>query len=198
MARQALTPGRAIRRFTLGSGPLKRASDRLEFLSRIVLAAMLLTGVAVALAVGTATYTHGSPEVAAQAAERQRVSAQLYEDASVPAGSGDVAHVGRAAAVWTAPSGVERTGAVPAPIGAEAGSAVLIWVDRDGDRTTRPISKGDVGSRAFGIAFVTYIGISAVAVGTHLVVLRLLDRSRSRRWAAEWALVGPLWSGRVP
>jgi hypothetical protein len=197
--RRPAIPGRSIRRFTLGSGPLKRASDRLEFLSRLLLTAVLLAAVAVALAVATATYSLGRSEVAQETAERQRVSAELQEDAAAPAGgSGNGTDVGRAPAVWTAPSGAERSGPVPARVGAEAGSVVLIWVDDDGARTTRPISTGDVVGRALGAAVLTYIAISASAFGAHLAVRRLLDRSRSRRWAAEWALVGPVWTGRVP
>jgi hypothetical protein len=71
-------------------------------------------------------------------------------------------------------------------------------VDGDGARTTRPLSTGDVVGRALGAAVLTYIAIAASAIGAHLVVRRLLDRGRARRWAAEWALVGPVWTGRVP
>ena len=199
MDRQPPTPGRSIRRFTLGSGPLKRGSDRLEFLSRLLLTAVLLAAVAVALAVATATYSLGRSEVAQETADRHRVSAQLLEDAAVPAGgSGNGMDVGRAPAVWTAPSGAEHSGQVPARPDAEAGSAVLIWVDEDGARTTRPLSTGDVVGRALGAAVLTYLGIAGSAIGGHLLVRRLLDRSRSRRWAAEWELVGPVWTGRVP
>jgi hypothetical protein len=197
--RQQPTLGRSIRRFTLGSGPLKRASDRLEFLSRLLLTAVLLTAVAVALAVATATYSLGRSEIAQETADRHRVSAQLLEDAAVPAGgSGNGMDIGRAPAVWTAPSGAERSGPVPARPDAEVGSTVLIWVDGDGARTTRPLSTGDVVGRALGAAVLTWIAISASAYGGHLVVRRMLDRSRARRWATEWAIVGPVWTGRVP
>jgi len=196
--RQPSTTGRAIRRFTLGSGPLKRTSDRLEFLSRVLLTAVLLGTVAIALAVATATWSGGRSEVVQEAAERQRVSARLLEDATAPVGSGNGVDVGRAPAVWTAPSGAERSGPVPARLDARAGSTVLIWVDGDGARTTRPLGTGDVVGRALGAAVLTYAGIALVAVGGHLVVRRLLDRGRSRRWTAEWELVGPVWTGRVP
>jgi hypothetical protein len=197
VTRQIPIPGRTLRRLTLGSGPMKRVSDRLEFLSRVLLVAALLISVAIALAVATATYSVGRAEVTTQAAERSQVEARLKEDAS-PVGSETGADVGRASAVWTASSGVEHSGQVPARVGAEAGSSVVIWVDRDGERTTRPLGAGDVVTRSVGAAVLTYLGIAALAVGAHLLVRRLLDRSRSRRWAAEWALVGPVWSRRVP
>jgi hypothetical protein len=197
VAPQTPGPGRTVRRLTLRSGPLTRSTDRLELLSLVLLGAVLLTAVAIALAVATATYSTGRSEVVSQAAERHRVDALLTEDAS-PAGAGAGTDQGRAAAVWTAPSGAHRTGHVPAGVGTEAGASVSIWVDQRGDRTSRPLGTGDVVSRAVGAAVLTFVGIAAIAVGAQLVVRRMLDRSRSRRWAAEWAMVGPVWSRRVP
>jgi len=192
------TTGQAIRRFTLGSGPLKRTSDRLQYLARILLAAVLVTAPAVALAVATATVTQGRSEVVRQAAEREQVVAELLDDALFRTVGAEGAPVARATAVWIAPSGVERTAAIPVPAHARAGSTLLIWVDRDGDRTTRPLSNGDVGYRAAGMAILTYLGISMVALGAYIAFRKHLDRSRSRQWATEWAVVGPVWTRRVP
>lgn len=193
------TTGQAIRRFTLGSGPLKRTSDRLEFLARVVLTSVLLWAVAIALAVATASYSQGRSEVIAQAAERQQVSAELLEDAWAPKdGWESVPNVARATAVWTAPSAVERTAAISVPVRAKAGSIHAIWIDRNGDRTTRPLSSGDVVGRTVGIALLTYLGISMVAVAAYRLFRMQLDRGRSRRWAAEWAVVEPKWTGKVP
>jgi hypothetical protein len=193
------TTGQAIRRFTLGSGPLKRTSDRLQYLARVLLAGILVTALAVALAVATASFTQGRAEVTRQAAERERVVAELLDDAVThTAGTEGAPPTARATAVWTAPSGIERTGTIPAPARAEAGSTLPIWVDRDGDRTTRPLSTGDVAGRAVGIALLTYLGIAMVAVGAYLVFGRQLERSRARRWADEWAAVEPVWTRRVP
>jgi hypothetical protein len=193
------TTGQAIRRFTLGSGPLKRTSDRLEFLARVVLTSVLLWAVAIALAVATASYSQGRSEVIAQAAERQQVSAELLEDAWAPKdGWESVPNVARATAVWSAPSAVERTAAISVPVRAKAGSIHAIWIDQNGDRTTRPLSSGDVVGRTVGIALLTYLGISMVAVAAYRLFRMQLDRGRSRRWAAEWAVVEPKWTGKVP
>jgi hypothetical protein len=192
------TTGQAIRRFTLGSGPLKRTSDRLELLARVVLTSVLLSAVAIALAVATASYTQGRSEVATQAAERRQVVAELLEDAVAEKGGAEGASpAGRATAVWTAPSGVERTAAISVPARARAGSTLTIWVDRDGHRTTRPLSNGDVVGLSAGTALLTYLVISIVAIGAYRLFRRQLDRSRSRRWAAEWAEVEPVWTGKV-
>jgi hypothetical protein len=44
---------RAIRQFTLGSGPLKRGSDTVEYVSRLLVLLVVLLSVPVALTVGT-------------------------------------------------------------------------------------------------------------------------------------------------
>jgi hypothetical protein len=164
-----------------------------------VLASVLLSAVAIALAVATASYTQGRSEAIAQATERQQVNAELLEDASLPRGGSESASdAGQATAGWTGSSGVQHTGVISVPVGAKAGSTHSIWVDRDGDRTTRPLSDGDVAGQTVGIAVLAYLGISMVAIGAYLLFRMQLDRSRSRRWAAEWAVVEPKWTGKVP
>lgn len=64
------TGGYLLRRLTLGSGPLKRGSDRLEFLARVLLVCCLVTAIPIALAVGTATHTRAQALADAQAVER--------------------------------------------------------------------------------------------------------------------------------
>ena len=199
MAHDRPATGQAIRRFTLGSGPLKRTSDRLEVLARVVLAGVLLSAVAIALAVATASYTDARFEADAQAAERQQVNAELVEDASVWQHSADGApDVWRATATWTGPDGVLHRDEIPVGVQAQAGSTHAIWIDRDGERTTRPLSDADVSGQTVGIAVLTYLCISSAAGGAYLLFRRQLDRSRSRRWAAEWAVVEPTWTGTGP
>jgi hypothetical protein len=198
VARQRPPVRRAIRRLTLASRPLRRGSDRLEAVARVLVVAVLLTAVAVALAVATATYTQGQSEVVSQATDRHQVSALLLEDASAPAGSGAVADIGRASAVWTTPTGAERSGPVPTPVGARAGSTVVIWVDRHGDRTTRPLTPADVVARAVVAGVLTFALSSSLTVGGYLVLRWQLDRNRARRWETEWAEVEPRWTGKVP
>jgi Flp pilus assembly protein TadB len=195
MPRHTPAAGHALRRLTLGSGPLKRTSDRLEAFARILLGFVLLLAIAVALAVATATYTQRRSEATAQAADRQRVMAELLEDASAPA-SGDVAYVRQASAVWTAPSGDEHQEVITVSPGARAGSTLFIWVDRSGDRTSPPMGDGDVAAPAVGHALLTYLGISVVAVGAYRFFRSLLERSRARRWGTEWEAVEPVWTAR--
>src|SRR3954451_7633087 len=61
---------RLLRWFTLGSGPLKRGSDRLQVLARILLVITVLTAIPFALAVVTASYSQGKIVAARPGAER--------------------------------------------------------------------------------------------------------------------------------
>jgi hypothetical protein len=186
------------RRLALGAGPLKRSSDRLQFLARVLLACCLLMGLPTALAVASATHFEASAEAAAQAAERNQVDATLTEDApDVSGSSGIAAPEPRADAVWTGPSGLQRAGRVPVPVGAEAGAVVPIWIDRDGEHTTGPLSDRDVAVRSAARGLLTYLSIASVAGGLFVAFRKALDRSRMRRWEADWAVVEPVWTRSV-
>jgi hypothetical protein len=188
------TARRLLRRFALGSGPLKRGSDRIEFAARVVLVAVVLAAVPVALAVATATATQTRSLADVQAATRHLVTATLLDEAA-PADGGPGAPV---AATWTAPSGAAREGIVRVGTAADVGTTVTIWVDEDGDVTTRPLADADVVARAIGYGLPTFLGTSALAGLGYLGMRRLLDRSRIRRWATDWAVVEPVWSRKVP
>lgn len=198
MSEDSGTSPRLLRRFTLGSGPLKRGSDRIQFAARVLLVVLVLAAVPVALAVATATATQTRSLADEQAASRHLVIATLQEDAAaadVADGAGAGAPV---AATWTAPSGAEREGVVHVRAAGEAGTTVTIWVDEDGDVTTRPLADADVVARAIGYSVPTFLGTSALAALGYLGVRRVLDRSRIRRWATDWAVVEPVWSRKVP
>jgi hypothetical protein len=193
------TTGIALwRRLALGAGPLKRSSDRLQFLARVLLGCSLLTALPIALAVATATHSGALAEATAQAAERHQVDATLTEDAPPVSHSTETASPRpRAAVAGAGPSGLIREAHVAVPPGARAGSVVSIWVDREGDPTTRPLSDGDVAALSTGAALFTYLGISSGACGLYFAFRKTLDRSRMRRWDADWAVVEPVWTRSV-
>jgi hypothetical protein len=186
---------RLFRRFTLGSGPLKRGSDRIQVGARALLLALLLAAVAVSLAVATAAATQTRDLADDQAASRHPVTATLLHDAVPPDGAGSVASV---VATWSAPSGGGREGVVHVRTAAEAGTTVTVWVDEDGAITARPLGDADVVARAVGYGVPTLIGCSVLATLGYLGVCALLDRGRMRRWATDWAVVEPVWSRKVP
>jgi hypothetical protein len=189
------TAHQALRRFTLGSGPLRRTSDRLQFLARVLLACTLAAAIPLALVMASVVHAQALTEATAQSLERHQVDAELVADPQVITSvADDVPHTLRAPAVWRRLSGGEHRGLVVVPAGARAGSTVPIWVDRDGDLTTRPLDGDGVVTRAAGMAVGTYLLTSSLAVGVYLAFLAALDHSRLRRWAADWAVTEPVWT----
>ncbi len=199
MSEDQTTGRRSRRRFLLGSGPLMRATDRIQALARILFVALVLGAVPVALAVATAAGSSTQSVADAQAASRHRVTATLLEDAARPAADSDHApSLASVLATWSARPGVPREGTVLGPTGAKAGTTVTIWVDDSGDVTTPPLDGSDVVNQAVLSGVSTLIGISAAAGLGYLWVRTMLERSRMRRWAADWAVVEPVWSRKVP
>src|SRR5437764_916275 len=122
--------GRLWRGLWPGRNPLRRTCDRVE---TAVLAGLLATFAIAAplLALFAGQWAYGA-SVRAQRAElagRHLVAAVLLADAP-PQAIYCCPTVQRLARVrWTAPDGRGRTGWVPAPASAWAGSTVRVWVD---------------------------------------------------------------------
>ena len=188
---------RLFRRFALGSGPLKRGTDRLQLVARLLLLVTVLTAIPVALAVMTANYSQGLTAAATEAAERHHVTATLLADAA-PARDAVSPDAATAKVTWTPPSGTARDGVLAVPRDAKAGSTVRIWIDGQGDVTRRPPTSGDVAAQAFGVGLLTFMAIVLAAATTFVLFRKLQDRGRLRRWAADWAVVEPVWTRKVP
>ena len=186
--------GRSLRRFTLGSGPLKRRSDRVELVSRIMLALALLAAAPLAVTAGTTLSASLSATAAAQARSSVQEQATLLADAATRPTPGS--QTVPTSATWPGPDGTAHTGAVAAPPGARAGTTVKVWVDRSGEPVEAPLSDAAIADEALVAGAVTFLGVVIVALSVHLVVLWLLARRRARRWEAGWAQVEPLWVSR--
>jgi hypothetical protein len=178
-----------VRRFTLGSGPLKRTSDRLQVLSRLLLLLTVLAVVPLAAVVGTTVSGHLHQVARQQHAERASVPATLLFDAGPSADGRPVP----TEAVWAAADGVPRTGRVPAAGSARAGTVVRVWADRTGALTTAPLSDGDVAADVIAAVVLGPGSALAVVALGHVLLVTALDRRRARRWAEGWAAVEPLW-----
>jgi hypothetical protein len=191
------TTGR-LRWSSLGTGPLTRGSDRLERLTRVLLVFCLLAAVPISVAAGRAADAQARSQVAADAVDRHRVPATLVGEAAAPVGEiGDGRLREQWTAEWTGPDGTEHQGSVSVRPGAEVGATVPVWVGQDGDRAPPPLRAEEVTRRAVSQGLGVFLGLAVVACGAQVGVRSLLDRSRSRRWAAEWARVGPIWTRSV-
>jgi hypothetical protein len=189
--------GRAVRRFTLGHGPLKRGCDRLEFAARVVLVLVALLSVPVALAVGTGLRSDLMDTAARQAAERTLTTAVATADAptrtDVPLGGRPVVP-----AWWTTPDGQVVDGDVRAPVGTGAGEVFEIWVTPEGRPAGPPLTAREVTQSAVVLTLVGWTGVLAATGILHVGLCWLLARHRDRDWAREWAAVEPTWTRRVP
>jgi len=199
MAEGARTTRALLRRFAMGSGPLKRRSDRLQFGARLLLVAMLLAlAVPVGLAVGTAVYTQGRADGAVEAAAWHRTTAHLLADASAPTQSADGTwQPARARITWLAPSGGTREAVVAVPAGARADSPVRVWVDGAGQLTRPPRAAADAAREGVSVGIVAFLAFTVMTVLGYELFCLLLDRSRFHSWGEEWAAVEPVWTRKV-
>jgi hypothetical protein len=195
---------RWLRRFTLGSGPLKRRSDRVEVVGRLVVVLSFLAAPPLAVVAATATTTHLEAVAAAEAAERSRTQAVLLEDGPSPAISGatlggysneSVATVPVRAA-WPGPGGSTRTGHVQVRPGTPAGTAVPVWVDPGGDLTRAPFDRQTIQASAAAMGALPLIGVPLATWTLYAVLCVVLEGQRERRWARDWAAVEPDWNSR--
>lgn len=198
MAAETRSSGwRRVLVFTLGRGPLKRCSDRLQFAARLVLLAFALVSVPVALAAGTVVHEQLQVAVERRAAELVQVTAVAVEDARSTEGPHSAGSP-RATARWTAPDGSPVEARVIAPVGTSVGDPVTVWTGADGRPAVAPMTSSEVTSST-----IVFVGLgwsfSFVAAGTAYAALCwLLDRQRDQRWTREWAAIEPTWSRRVP
>lgn len=185
-----LSLGHAVRRAVLGQGPLKRTSDRLHLLLRLLLVAVLVGAPVVGLAVGTAARERLAASAAGWRAELVQEQAVLLAYAPDAVGEPGTSHV---AAAWRAPSGDEVRDRVPAPDGSRAGDRVPVWVTSTGARHAPPPTDRDITLRAASTGVVAGCGTVVLAVVGYLAGVGLLDRARDRRGTAEWAVVELRW-----
>jgi hypothetical protein len=95
---------------------------------------------------------------------------------------------------WTGPDGEPRTGIVTVVAGTKAGDGVPIWTDPAGARVPSPRTQLDAVGAAFLSGFAVLIAGEAMCGGGWLLVLRVTAAANARRWAREWAAVGPSWT----
>jgi hypothetical protein len=180
--------------------PLRRRCDLLEAwlgLVALLLIVVLAPGVAALTATGVAH------ETLRQGEELHRATAVLTAPApetvapnpgeGFPLGAGEDRVL--ASARWTAPDGTTSTGTAPAEPGSDAGTRVLVWLDDEGERQQAPPSPSEAWAGGVMTGAATGALTGLVVLGVQMTLRCQLDAWRERRWAREWAEVGPEWSG---
>jgi hypothetical protein len=189
-----------MRRFTLGSGSLKRCTDRVQMVARLVLVlAVTLAPVPAAVAVGTTTIRLEA-RAAQQAAERQLVAAVLLADAErltdSAADHGDAVAIVPVRARWTSED-LPREGIVFAAPGTPAGSTVHVWRGPDGGHVAPPLDRRDIVRMATVRGALVLLGVPLGIWALYAALVVALDAHRVRRWGQEWAAVEPRWGTRL-
>jgi hypothetical protein len=195
MTEQIGSVRRALRRLSLGAGPLKRGSDRVELLSRLVCAVVLVLALPVALTVGAVVHADAEQQAGRETATRHQQVAVLLDHAASPGGADTGALRVATPGTWRAPDGTAHRGMVRAPHDALAGDQVMIWLDPDGALAGRPLRTADVVTAGLLAGVFTFLGLAALAALAHLGVRRELGRHRARQWEREWQSVEPQWAG---
>ena len=188
---------RVVRGLWPDRNPLRRTSDRMEAALLAILIAAFLCGAPLAgIAAGRA--------VAASTARAEHVEAGWHRVAAVllrqaPGRNHPLFEVPLEPMVparWKAPDGTLRTGEIYAPVGAAAGSTVLVWTDRSGQLTASPLQQGDMVEDVALAASLATIAVAAVLAVLGLLTRWVLDRRRLAAWDARWRATGPQWTGR--
>ena len=193
---------RSLRRFSLGSGPLKRRSDRIQAIGRFLVALSFLVAPPLAVAAATATTAQFQSVADAEAAERSRTRAVLLEDAGSPrrdiSGEGGAPQqLAQVQARWSRPDGTAREGIVLIPPRTRLGTAVPVWVDREGNLTRAPRDRADISNSSYVVGALLLLGVPLTTWALYAVLCCTLDARRERLWGREWAAVEPDWNSRL-
>ena len=197
------TPGGRLARLARWLGfdrnPLRRGTDRVEAVLRLVMMIMLVAVIPAAAFVGHQADRAAQNRADAQRAADHLVNAVLLQQAA-PTGAPDPytsVQITWVLARWRPPGLPPRTGEVPAPAGTRKGSTVPTWIDVSGAVTNPPLDHRDITGDVCIAVIATCLGSWLVLLASSALARRVLDRRRLNAWDAEWRASGPLWSGRA-
>ena len=131
----------------------------------------------------------------AEHASRRQVPAVLLARAP-PYASGGYGAGPEVMARWPVPGRAARTGEVPPPAGAKAGTTVMVWIDTSGRLTGLPLSHASVVARAALAAGLAPAALGLLLLCAGTLAHRALDKRRLAAWAADWRATGPQWTSR--
>jgi hypothetical protein len=173
----------------------RRVTDVVEDAVAWLLTAASLLLVALALATGVGAHDRAAERARTEAMQLTTVTATLLEPTPGVVSESGYRPPVDVQARWIGPDGVPRTGRVPVVGAAAAGSDVTVWLDRDGAVTWRSSGIEAVASGVVSGIGVLFVG-GVVLVVVWLLVRRAIGAINARRWAREWAVVGPEWTAR--
>jgi hypothetical protein len=181
-----------LRWLGLDRNPLRRPTDQVESVLRILLVAVFLScGPPLAAAAGHLL-------TAPSRQSWHRVTAVILATApaaSTPRGALATYWV---PASWRDRDGGGRTGNAPVRPGTRAGGTVLLWADPAGQLSAAPPPRR-VSQTPLLVAAAWAAALASLALGLCMVAglaRCVLDRRRMRAWAAGWTAIEPRWTAR--
>lgn len=173
-----------------GGNPLIRPSDRRQARFAAALIALALLAGPLLAAYGVSYHSTLADRAESQQDDRYRVNAVLTEDApAAEAGGAAALQVPRqsmALAEWSTRDRGRHEGVIPVAGGTSAGQAVTIWVDRDGNRTTAPLSAGQTAAASVLVTLGIWLLFVAALAGIYALMRVRLDRDRYAAWERAW------------
>lgn len=189
---------RLTRWLGLDHNPLRRGTDRVEAVLRLVTVVLLVAAVPAAVVAGQWADRKALHVAQAQRAADHLVTAVLLQDApetGIPDPYTSV-QTTIVPARWQLPGYPSRTGDVVVVPGAHKGSTVRTWVDSSGVRADPPMQHRDIVGEVCIAVVLTLLASWLALLVAWAIARRVLNRRRFRAWEAEWRATGPLWSGR--
>ncbi len=190
---------RLARQFGFDGNPLRRGTDRVEAVLRLILVILFVAAVpAAAVAVGRQADHLTLDRAQAQRSANHLVTAVLLRDAPATGTPDPYSSVEGSwvPARWQRAGGPARTGLVFAVAGARKGSTVRVWTDPAGAITRPPLGHREVVGDVCLAVIATCLVSGLVLLAAWTLGRRALDRRRLSAWEAEWRASGPLWTGR--
>ncbi|MER5781648.1 hypothetical protein ABT104_07975 [Streptomyces mobaraensis] len=175
---------------------MRRACDRCQSRLHACLLVLLVVALAtVPYLAGRAAYAAESRIAARQSATRHPVTAHAMTDAQgVSVGNG----VRWAPVRWTDGRGGSHAGFTQVPGDTAEGGAVEVWVDGSERLAKPPTTRQEAVATGWFTSVMVAVAVLLVHFGARAALAAAVDRRRYERWAAEWRVVEPLWSKRLP
>lgn len=177
---------------------LLRPTDRARRAVRRAQLALAGLALVLALPAGAAVQSDELERSRLAAVTLTPVQAELLEPAAFGTQGAVVGAPARVTARWTGPDGTERTDRLWAEPGLPRGATIPVWVDAGGTVAAPPGTAAGAEVSGWITALGVTVSLWGALIGLGMLARRALDATDDRRWTAEWALVEPRWSGRVP
>ena len=189
---------RLVRWLGFDRNPLRRGTDRVEAVLRLVVIIVLVAVIpAAAVAAGRWADHQALRHAQAEQATDHLVTAVLLQNAPAPGSPDPYTSVPTTwvLARWQPPGQPPRTGEVLALAGARTGSTVRTWIDPSGEITDPPTDHRVIAGYVCLAVMATCVLSWLVLLAAVTLARRALDRRRLSAWEAEWRASGPHWSG---